>query len=172
MDPHNTKWVLCFLFLFSFVLPASAETLQTDSPRNVITVEPIDLIWKAHVVYEHVLNNKFSVGAGVHYYFDDAVGPYYKADLFCRFYYHSIFYIQPMLSAGTFPYFYEKSLGGSFSWGFKRVFPKSHITLDVSIGFQVYPYPGPYSDALEEFAWYLFYQGAVLIPRFGIGYAF
>ena len=185
MNISTVKWLLGFLFLFSSVLNASAEPLQNDSPRNVITVEPIDLILKAHISYEHVLNNKCSIGVGAHYYYFDEspfLYPGYKTDIFFRYYYAPFFYIQPMISAyGSLEYdgifggkYYSKfggTGGGSFSWGMRKVFPKSHFTVDLSIGLQFLPIYYQ-TDEIGSVEWYYLGPGGVLLPRIAIGYAF
>jgi len=155
------------------ILKASGEIINTDSPRNVITFEPIDLIWKAHLSYEHVLNNKLSIGVGIHYYYHafPYQDPEFKADIFFRYYYSSISYIQAMGSGGQSLAFNGKSVGGSFSWGVKRIFPKSHITIDASLGLQIYSFNFP-NDAFGALQWYSIGPGAILIPRIALGYAF
>ena len=98
-------------------------------------------------------------------------GGYYKGDLFCRFYAKDNLYFQPMVSAGYDIVDNEKSAGVSFSFGFKKVYPKSHITLDASIGLQFYPYYEA-GDAAGSIYWYSVGMGSILIPRVSIGYAF
>ncbi len=175
MSISKVKWLLGFLFLFSSVLNASAETIQNDSPRNVITLEPIDLVLKVHISYEHLLNNKYSLGIGAHYYYYGSLQvPGYKTDIFFRYYYAPFFYIQPMLSAyGSLED--NNKIGGtggaSFSWGMRKVFPKSHFTVDVSIGLQFLPIYYQ-TDWFGNAGWYFLGPGGVLLPRIAIGYAF
>lgn len=179
--------------IFALLLISIHCQAQDSAVKHIIRLAPTGLIDKIRLHYEYVAGQRMTFGTIGTYYYPNNIFPGIKGEIYLRIYFAPKapegWYFQPAIAAGLHQFNSTtlklsnsfEAKGGTASIGFQTLMgKKKSIPMDFNIGVQLYGFsndsaikPGNGYDVFKlVFGWFVTGPGALVTPKFSIGYAF
>ena len=177
------------IIVLLFCISLSINALAHDSTVFCIKIAPIVLPIKFRMDIEHTLSNTLSIGSNFQYYsylrkgIDNGGFLFkgYKLELYGRVYLEQNAPLGTYLQlVGGYGQYYYDSYSGNINYkgaalaiGRQRVALGGKGILDMGVAFQLYdPNWPPTDDHMLDVIMWLVGQGAIIAPKFALGFTF